>query len=152
MRLARSLNHEPRQLAKLVEGMLGARELWLPKLMQPVSDATLRAEIDRLLRKALESELAAVSRGLAGSSTGRRCSRSAAQAAAAGAPESPARVLAAHSSLPPPVAEIGGRLARAGGPAADERRPAGIAQVGRREAGVSGRERKGRPGRLSSAT
>ena len=34
-RLARALNHEPRQLAELVEGMLGARELWLPKLLQP---------------------------------------------------------------------------------------------------------------------
>ena len=34
LRLARSLNHEPRQLAELIEGMLGVRELWLPKLMR----------------------------------------------------------------------------------------------------------------------
>ena len=46
LRLARSLDHEPRQLAALIEGMLGVRELWLPKLMRASAGPTLRAEID----------------------------------------------------------------------------------------------------------
>jgi len=33
MRLARALDHEPRRLAALLAGMLGTREVWLPKLM-----------------------------------------------------------------------------------------------------------------------
>ncbi len=104
LRLARAVNHEPRQLAKLVEGMLGERELWLPKLLQPAADARLREGIDRLLRRALESELAAVSAALQGRDWPALFAICR-QAAAAGAPESPARSLAAHAQLPPPVAE-----------------------------------------------
>ena len=104
MRLARAVNHEPRQLAKLVEGMLGERELWLPKLLQPVSDGMLRDGIDCLLRNALEAELTAVSAALQGHDWPALFSICR-QAAVAGAPESPARVLAAHTNLPPPAAE-----------------------------------------------
>jgi ATP-dependent helicase/nuclease subunit A len=103
-RLARSLDHDPRQLAGLVEGMLGARELWLPKLLQAPGELPLRASIDRLLRQALESELAAVAAALEGidwKPLFALCRR----AADAGAPESPALALAAHSDLPQASAE-----------------------------------------------
>ncbi|MGH8129953.1 MAG: UvrD-helicase domain-containing protein, partial [Steroidobacteraceae bacterium] len=56
-RLARALNHEPRQLAGLIEGMLDTRELWLPKLLGGGGPA-LRASIDGLLESAIDSELA----------------------------------------------------------------------------------------------
>ncbi|MGE0031721.1 MAG: UvrD-helicase domain-containing protein [Steroidobacteraceae bacterium] len=59
-RLARALNHDPRLLARLIEGMLGARELWLPKLLGSAGGAELRDSINRLLGMALESELARV--------------------------------------------------------------------------------------------
>ncbi len=103
-RLARSLNHDPLQLAELIEGMLGARELWLPKLMRTAPGATLRAEIDRLLRGALESELADVSRRLSGIDW-RPLLAACRAARAAGAPESPARVLAVLGKLPAATAE-----------------------------------------------
>ncbi len=99
LRLARSLNHEPRQLAELIEGMLGARELWLPKLMRSQSGPTLRAEMDRLLSRALESELAAVSEAMSGIDW-RPLFAACRAAAAAGAPESPALSLAAEAGLP----------------------------------------------------
>jgi ATP-dependent exoDNAse (exonuclease V) beta subunit len=57
-RLARALNHEPRVLARLLQDMLGSRELWLPKLMASGDGAALRDGIDRLLCSALEAELA----------------------------------------------------------------------------------------------
>ncbi|HEY5558853.1 MAG TPA: UvrD-helicase domain-containing protein [Steroidobacteraceae bacterium] len=59
-RLARALNHEPQLLARLIEGMLGARELWLPKLLGSADGPALRDSIDRLLEAALETELARV--------------------------------------------------------------------------------------------
>lgn len=59
-RLARALNHDPRLLARLIEGMLGARELWLPKLLGSAGGTALRDSINRLLGLALESELARV--------------------------------------------------------------------------------------------
>ncbi len=104
LRLARSLNHEPRQLAGLIEAMLGARELWLPKLMHASSGPSLRVEIDRLLRRSMESELAAIAAALAGiewDAIFAACQ----QAAAAGAPESPALALAAETGLPPATVE-----------------------------------------------
>ena len=104
LRLARSVNHEPRQLAQLIEGMLGERELWLPKLLQPAAGESLRASIDRLLRQSLESELAAACAAAQGHDWPALFAICR-QAAAAGSPESPARVLAAHAGLPPPVAE-----------------------------------------------
>ena len=104
LRLARSLNHEPRQLAALIEGMLGVRELWLPKLMRGASGSTLRAEIDRLLRQALETELKSVSDAISGIDW-RPLFAACRAAAAAGAPESPATALAALSGLPPAKAE-----------------------------------------------
>lgn len=64
-RLARALNHEPRLLSRLLEGMLASRELWLPKLLDSPDGLRLRAEIDRLLESALEVELARVARALA---------------------------------------------------------------------------------------
>jgi ATP-dependent exoDNAse (exonuclease V) beta subunit len=103
-RLARSVNHEPRQLAQLVEGMLGQRELWLPKLLRPEAGPELRNGIDRLLRQALESELGAVAAELQGVDWPPLFTICR-QAAAAGAPESPARRLAAFADLPPASAE-----------------------------------------------
>ena len=47
-------------LALLIEGMLGARELWMPKLLDSSDRESLRAEIDGLLQRALEAELRAV--------------------------------------------------------------------------------------------
>ena len=103
LRLARAVNHEPRQLATLIKGMLGERELWLPKLLRPAADGPLRDAIDRLLRQALESELEAASAALSGPDWPGLFAICR-QAAAAGAPESPARELAAHADLPPPTA------------------------------------------------
>ncbi len=103
-RLARAVNHEPRQLAALIQGMLGERELWLPKLLQTGTGKPLRDAIDRLLRHALEAELATVAAALGDVEWGPLfdgCRR----AALAGAPESPARMLAAHTGLPPATAE-----------------------------------------------
>ncbi len=99
-RLARSLDHDPRQLAGLIEQMLGARELWLPKLLGPEPGPGLRAAIDGLLRRAIETELASVGVALAGidwQALFAICRR----AAAAGAPESPALALAGLEGLPP---------------------------------------------------
>ena len=104
LRLARSLNHEPRQLAALIEGMLGVRELWLPKLMRGESGSTLRAEIDRLLGQALETELKSVSNAISGIDWEPLFAACRA-AAAAGAPESPATALSELSGLPPANAE-----------------------------------------------
>jgi ATP-dependent exoDNAse (exonuclease V) beta subunit len=104
-RLARSLNYRPRQLAGLLEEMLGARELWLPKLMRGASAALLRAEIDGLLRRALESELAIVSAALA-ETDWQPLFAACRAAAAAGAPASPATVLAPFSRLPAATAEL----------------------------------------------
>ena len=53
-RLARALNHDPRLLARLIEGMLGARELWLPKLLGSAGGRALRDSINGLLGLALE--------------------------------------------------------------------------------------------------
>jgi ATP-dependent exoDNAse (exonuclease V) beta subunit len=63
-RLARALNHEPQLLARLIEGMLGTRELWLPKLLASTGAADLRSETDRLLASAIQAELARVSGSL----------------------------------------------------------------------------------------
>ncbi|MGQ0384468.1 MAG: UvrD-helicase domain-containing protein [Gammaproteobacteria bacterium] len=97
--IARTLDHEPRQLAGLLESMLGTRELWLPKLLH-LRGTPLRDEIDRLLRGALRSELGAAAAAIAGIDWKpllELCRR----AVAAGAPASPAAVLAGHSALPP---------------------------------------------------
>ena len=57
-RLARTLDHDPGQLAGLVADMLGTREVWLPKLFGEPDRSRLRAVIDELLCTALETELA----------------------------------------------------------------------------------------------
>jgi ATP-dependent exoDNAse (exonuclease V) beta subunit len=103
-RLARAVNHEPRQLAGLVAAMLGARELWLPKLMQTTPGPALRASIDRLLRRALEAELAAVAmavRDVDWKPLFSACRR----ALTAGAPPGLVHVLGLLSDLPGPTAE-----------------------------------------------
>ncbi|HET8691126.1 MAG TPA: UvrD-helicase domain-containing protein, partial [Steroidobacteraceae bacterium] len=104
-RLARAVNHEPRQLAGLIAAMLGVRELWLPKLMQTAGRPGLRASIDRLLRQALESELGGVAsavRAIDWKPLFAACRR----ARNAGAPpDSPACVLAGLVDLPEPRAE-----------------------------------------------
>jgi ATP-dependent helicase/nuclease subunit A len=133
LRLARAVNHEPPQLARLIEGMLGERELWLPKLLRPAAGASLRDAIDRLLRQALETELATATAALREydwPGLMAICRR----ASAAGAPESPARVLAAHAELPPSTADA----AAAWGALADlmltgDSRPALRKQVGAKQ-------------------
>ncbi|MDP9199911.1 MAG: UvrD-helicase domain-containing protein [Pseudomonadota bacterium] len=105
-RLARSLNHQPRQLTLLLEGMLGARELWLPKLMRGTSGPSLRPEIDRLLRRALESELAAISAAIA-ETDWQPLFAACRAAAAAGAPPSPVTAIAPFTALPAATAEFG---------------------------------------------
>ncbi|MGH8135710.1 MAG: UvrD-helicase domain-containing protein, partial [Steroidobacteraceae bacterium] len=63
-RLARALDHDPQQLARLIEGMLGARELWLPKLLGSSVSPDLRGEIDALLLSAIELELSHIALAL----------------------------------------------------------------------------------------
>jgi ATP-dependent exoDNAse (exonuclease V) beta subunit len=98
-RLARAVNHEPRQLTSLVAAMLGVRELWLPKLMQTAAGPALRASIDRLLRQALEAELAAVAAAIRGIDW-KPLFAACRGALAAGAPPSPACVLGVLADLP----------------------------------------------------
>jgi len=103
-RLARALNHDPRLLAQLIEGMLGARELWLPKLLDSSDRTALRAEIDRLLHSALEVEFAAVTAAL--SAVDWQPFFAICRAAtAAGAIAGPVLALAQLRDLPPPVAD-----------------------------------------------
>ncbi|HEX9706386.1 MAG TPA: UvrD-helicase domain-containing protein [Steroidobacteraceae bacterium] len=102
--LARALNHEPRLLAQLIEGMLGARELWLPKLLESSDRKSLRSEIDRLLRSALESELAAIAAAISVMDW-RPLFGICRAAAAAGAPDGPVLLLAQLQDLPPPTAD-----------------------------------------------
>jgi ATP-dependent exoDNAse (exonuclease V) beta subunit len=99
-RLARALDHEPHQLARLVAEMLGTREVWLPKLFGPSGDGRLRAGIDRLLASALEAELVRAAEAVApalspGLFTVIR------EAAAAGGADSPLAPLAALRGPPP---------------------------------------------------
>jgi ATP-dependent exoDNAse (exonuclease V) beta subunit len=102
-RLARALNHEPRLLAQMIEGMLGARELWLPKLLGGSERTDLRAEIDRLLCSALEAELTAATAAL--SVVDWRVFFAICRAAVAGgASVGPVLALAQSRNLPPPVA------------------------------------------------
>ncbi len=103
-RLARALNHEPRILAQLIEGMLGARELWLPKLLDSFDRKALRAEIDRLLRSALEAELRAASATLLVVDWQPLFAICRA-AAAAGAREGPVLPLAKLQGLPAPAVD-----------------------------------------------
>jgi ATP-dependent exoDNAse (exonuclease V) beta subunit len=103
-RLARALDHEPRVLAQLIEGMLGARELWLPKLLESSDREALRAEIDGLLHSALEAELRAASAALAVIEWQPLFAICRA-AAAAGARQGPVLPLALLQSLPAPAAD-----------------------------------------------
>lgn len=68
-RLARALDHDPQQLARLVADMLGTREVWLPKLFAQTGVAQLRAAIDRLLSSALAIELARIGESTVGALT-----------------------------------------------------------------------------------
>lgn len=104
VRLARALNHEPRMLAQLIEGMLGARELWLPKLMNSPGRPALRAAIDRLLQGALQAELSDVRHRL-GKVDWQPLFAICRAAAAAGAPEGAVLPLAQLQDLPSPTAD-----------------------------------------------
>ncbi len=140
LRLARSLNHEPRQLAELIEGMLGVRELWLPKLMRRESGPTLRAEIDGLLRQALEAELRSVSDAMSGIDW-QPLFAACRAAAAAGAPESPARFSRCFERPAACDSGIDGGLACARRSPSDGGKKSGRPQDSRRASGVSGCER-----------
>ena len=62
--LARLVNHDPAGLAQLVESMLGARELWLPKLLEGGVGGQLRGDINALLLAATEREFAEIDAAL----------------------------------------------------------------------------------------
>ncbi len=99
MRLARALDHEPRRLAALLAGMLGTREVWLPKLLAEPDPVRLRAGIDGLLHAALEAELARVRESIAGA-VSTDLFAVLRMAAAAGGADSPLAPLAPFGSLP----------------------------------------------------
>jgi len=98
-RLARALDHEPQQLAWLVAGMLGSREVWLPKLFGPAGDGRLREAIDRLLKSALEAELVRVAQALA-PAVPAALFQVIREAAVAGGPDGPLARLARLRELP----------------------------------------------------
>ena len=141
LRLARAVNHEPRQLATLIEGMLGERELWLPKLLRPGcgrtparrrSTACCARRWNRSLRQRLQP-----CRAL----TGPACSRSAGRRLR---PALRKALRATSRPMPTSRRRRPGRLglARTRGPAAHERQPSRLAQAGGREAGVPGGGRR----------
>jgi len=99
LRLARSLDHEPHRLARLLAAMLGSREVWLPKLRAEPDVVRLRAGIDDLLRTALESELERVRSVMALAVTPDLFAILRA-AADAGGPDSPLSALAPFDGLP----------------------------------------------------
>jgi ATP-dependent exoDNAse (exonuclease V) beta subunit len=99
-RLARALDHEPQQLARLVAEMLGTREVWLPKLFGPAGDGRLREAIDRLLESALEAELARAAQAVARALSPALCAVIR-EAAAAGGDASPLAPLARIQGPPP---------------------------------------------------
>ncbi|MGB5132353.1 MAG: UvrD-helicase domain-containing protein, partial [Steroidobacteraceae bacterium] len=99
-RLARALNHEPQLLARLIETMLGARELWLPKLLASGDGPGLRDSIDGLLGSAIETELARVHAILAAADMQPLISLIR-EVAAAGPSDGPLATLAALDGLPP---------------------------------------------------
>ncbi|MFZ2509025.1 MAG: UvrD-helicase domain-containing protein, partial [Steroidobacteraceae bacterium] len=102
-RLARALDHDPRQLARMVEGMLGARELWLPKLLDSGGKSDLRAEIDGLLVSAIEVELERILKTLEAFDFSALLNLISATAAEGDA-ESPLQPLAGLPTLPPAAA------------------------------------------------
>jgi ATP-dependent exoDNAse (exonuclease V) beta subunit len=106
-RLARTLDHDPAQLAALVADMLGSREVWLPKLFRDGERARLRASVDALLRAALETELGRIRTGL-GSVAPSSLFAVVRAAAAAGGPASPLAVLGQSETWPPARAESAG--------------------------------------------
>jgi len=101
-RLARALNHEPQLLARLIEGMLGARELWLPKLLALGDGPTLRTSIDRLLESAIETELVRVNEIIAPAGM-QPLFGLIREVAAAGPGDGPLAALAGLDGLPPPA-------------------------------------------------
>ncbi len=99
LRLARSLDHEPRRLSELLAGMLGTREVWLPKLLAETDGARLRAGIDRLLHAALEAELSRIRDAVSGAVSPELFAVLRAAAKAGGA-DSPLASLAPFDTLP----------------------------------------------------
>ncbi len=101
-RLARALNHEPRVLARLIEQMLGARELWLPKLLASGTGLALRASIDQLLESAIEAELSRI-HGIVSVADMQPLFGLIREVAAAGPGNGPLALLAGINALPPPA-------------------------------------------------
>jgi ATP-dependent helicase/nuclease subunit A len=100
-RLARALDHDPRRLAELVADMLGTREVWLPKLFASPDRVGLRAEIDAVLRAALEGGLGRIRDFIAGA-VGPELFSILREAARAGGAASPLAPLSAIDALPAP--------------------------------------------------
>jgi ATP-dependent helicase/nuclease subunit A len=65
-RIARMLDHDPAWLEALLSGMLGQRELWLPKLLELAGSAHPRSDMENLLTAAVEAELARIRRAVDG--------------------------------------------------------------------------------------
>lgn len=65
-RLARLLGHDPARLAGTLAGMLGSRELWLPKVLELPPGPAAREEMEALLAAALARELASIRARLTG--------------------------------------------------------------------------------------
>ena len=161
-RLARTLDHDPGQLAGLVADMLGTREVWLPKLFGEPDRSRLRAVIDELLCTALETELArlrarlarlrlpVVVRGRARGGRGRR------RGGPAGVVSRPARLAAgergrrpglARLCRPPAHGEQGRRRAQEGGVSAGVPARDGRDRMARAQAAHEGRAGRARRGR-----
>jgi len=102
-RLARALDHQPRVLARLIESMLSARELWLPKLLGAGGGQGLRDSINRLLDAALRSELELVHGALSAAGIDPLFTLIN-ETAAAGPADGPLSALAGLQGLPAPVA------------------------------------------------
>ncbi len=58
-RLARLLDHDPARLVATLAGMLGRRELWLPRLLELPEGPGARTAMEALLEAAVERELSA---------------------------------------------------------------------------------------------
>ncbi len=97
--LARVLNHVPAQLEALVADMLARRELWLPKVLELTSHPAPRAEMERLLQRALHTELTRI-RAQADTPLMARILEVLALAAEAGDEARPLAALAGATSLP----------------------------------------------------
>ncbi len=101
-RLARLLGYDPARLAETLAGMLGRRELWLPKVLELARGGRAREEMEGLLAAALERELASIRACLSGGPA--EAAILLLSEAAAADPGGPLAPLAGVCALPPACA------------------------------------------------